>query len=156
MLSLTKGRRRRRRRRRKKWRIRRIDYTVWRQRQGCEHRAFDCRSSVFWADFSTDWQVATKRIFCFLTLDRKPRLRSQSYIGPVALWRTRRWGGRYIYKGAPPPPPPPSIKFNFCMLAARIYVHTSHVIYRKLSRSFLRANDKEWCTYTDIHTIELQ
>ena len=52
-------------------------------------------------------------------------------------------GGADIYKGAPPP-----TKFNFCMLAARIYVHTSHVIYRKLSRSFLRANDKEWCTYT--------
>ena len=54
------------------------------------------------------------------------------------------WGAD-IYNGAPLP-----TKFNFCMLAARIYVHTSHVIYRKLSRSFLRANDKEWCT------IELQ
>ena len=35
--------------------------------------------------FYSDWQVATKRIFCFLTLDRKPRLRSQSYIGPTAV-----------------------------------------------------------------------
>ena len=35
----------------KKLRIRGIDYTVWRQRQGCEHRALDYRCSVFWADF---------------------------------------------------------------------------------------------------------
>ena len=35
----------------KKWRIRGIDYNVWRQRQGCEHRALDYRCSVFWADF---------------------------------------------------------------------------------------------------------
>ena len=35
--------------------------------------------------FYSDWQVATKGIFCFLTLDRKPRLRSQSYIGPTIV-----------------------------------------------------------------------
>ena len=35
--------------------------------------------------FDSDWQVATKRIFFFLTLDRKPRLRSQSYIGPTTV-----------------------------------------------------------------------
>ena len=35
--------------------------------------------------FYSDWQVATKRILCFLTLDRKPRLRSQSYIGPTIV-----------------------------------------------------------------------
>ena len=35
--------------------------------------------------FYSDWQVATHCIFCFLTLDRKPRLRSQSYIGPTIV-----------------------------------------------------------------------
>ena len=35
--------------------------------------------------FDSDWQVATKSIFFFLTLDRKPRLRSQSYIGPTTV-----------------------------------------------------------------------
>ena len=35
--------------------------------------------------FDSDWQVATKRIFCILTLDQKPRLRRQSYIGPPTV-----------------------------------------------------------------------
>ena len=35
--------------------------------------------------FYSDWQVAAKHLFCFLTLDRKPRLRSQSCIGPTTV-----------------------------------------------------------------------
>ena len=54
-------------------------YSLEKTVQRCEQRAIYYRCSVLWADFTATgkWQVTTTRIFCFRTLDRKPRLQSQ-------------------------------------------------------------------------------